>query len=99
MTTTIVVLAIVVGITIGLKVYLEEKDLKKVLEEQKAKQAEIKSNEQIVSERLAEIEDFEKQVAEVVETAEVATPVPAQKKTSKKKKYYAPKKTQSKIKK
>lgn len=94
--TFIVVLAIVVGLTIGIKVYLQERDAQKALEqESKEKEALAKTNEQIVNERLAEIAQFEKQIAEVDPTVVNETKV-EKKATPKKKKYYAPKKTQAK---
>jgi len=102
-TTFIVVLAIVVGLTIGIKVYLQERDAQKALE-QETKDADRKKNEEIVAERLAEIAKLEAQVSEApkkevkVEVSPVVQANVEKKTAPKKKKYYAPKKAQAKAK-
>lgn len=101
-TTFIVVLAIVVGLTVGIKMYLQDKDAQEAVQhEVEEKAVETKTHEQIISERLAEIAKFEEQVSakDVVVNPVVEKPKNVEKKTApKKKKYYASKKQQPKIK-
>ena len=97
MTTFIICLVVLGAGLIALRVYFEEKQ-KKDIEKQNAEIAE-KTNEQVVAERLEEIAKFESEVNEKTSIAIVnpVTPV-IEKPKAKKKKYYAPKKQQPKIK-
>lgn len=108
MSLLIVSLLVVGAALVAAKVYFQEKE-KEAIENQKPEETveklvenPVKTNEQVVAERLAEIAEFEKEVDVVKEyKKEVVTPTPVANKPKTKpnhKKTYKPKKQQPKIK-
>lgn len=97
-------LLVIGAVLVAAKVYFQEKE-KEALENQKPEETvenPIKTNEQVVAERLAEIAEFEKEIDVIKEEKkEVTAPAPVANKSKSKpntKKYYKPKKQQPKIK-